>query len=117
MKNLRLPKRAIPGPSRPVRHRRRKPFAPGLEGLEERQLLATDAGLSAIVVGRTLSSTTLAGVQGGELTITYTVYNQQADEVTGVLLTTTLQPGVAVKGASVPPDRNGSELAWSLGTL
>ena len=38
-------------------------------------------------------------------------------EVSGVLLTTTLQPGVSFVTASQSPDRSGQELAWSLGTL
>ena len=33
-------------------------------------------------------------VQNNQVTITYTVYNEQADPETGVLLTTTLEPGV-----------------------
>src|SRR5262249_36540787 len=94
--------------------RRRLPLH--LEQLEERVLL--DSGLPQdIVVGRTLSSYTTAGIQNNQLSITYTVYNEQADPVTGVLLTDTLQPGVTFQSASQLPDRNGQDLAWSLGTI
>jgi transglutaminase-like putative cysteine protease len=87
-----------------------------VEPLEQRQLL--DSGLgSDITVGRTLSAYTTSGIQDHEITITYTVYNEQATEVSGVLLATTLEPGVTYKNASTLPDRNGQELAWSLGTL
>jgi transglutaminase-like putative cysteine protease len=34
-----------------------------------------------------------------------------------VLLTDTLQPGVTYQSASALPDRNGQQLAWSLGTI
>src|SRR5262245_7023668 len=87
-----------------------------VEPLEERILLASDLP-PAIVVGRTLSSYSIADVQNNELTITYTVYNEQANPISGVLLTDTLQTGVTFKSASALPDRNGQELAWSLGTL
>ncbi len=62
-------------------------------------------------------------VQNGQVTITYTVYNEQAGTETGVLLTTTLQPGVTLLNSSVTldgntatqlPDQNGQNLAWSL---
>ncbi len=89
---------------------------PCLEQLEER--LVMDAGLpSAIVVGRALSAYTLPDVQNGSLQIVYTVYNEQANEVTGVLLTDTLASGVTLNTASPSPDYNGQELAWSLGTI
>jgi hypothetical protein len=88
----------------------------GVESLEER--LAPAAGLPPdIVVGRTLSAYTFAGVQNNTLDVTYTVYNQTADDVTGVLLTTALQPGVTFATASALPDRSGPNLAWSLGTI
>ncbi len=90
-----------------------------------------DSGLpAAIVVGRTLSvpqpasSTTpplpsyfVGEVQNHQVTITYTVYNEQADPETGVLLTTTLEPGVTIASASQQPDQNSQNLAWSLGTI
>ena len=38
-------------------------------------------------------------VQNNQETITYTVYNEQADPETGVLLTTTLEPGVTLLAA------------------
>ncbi|HXG11018.1 MAG TPA: transglutaminase domain-containing protein, partial [Gemmataceae bacterium] len=68
-------------------------------------------------MGRTLSSYTTGGVRNNQQTITYTVYNQQADPISGVFLTDTLQPGVTFQSASQLPDRNGQELAWSLGTI
>jgi uncharacterized membrane protein/transglutaminase-like putative cysteine protease len=98
--------------------RPRKTIRPrlGVELLEER--LAPAAGLSPdIVVGRTLSAYTTSAVQNHTLEVTYTIYNEQADDVTGVLLATTIQPGVSFASASALPDRNGQDLAWSLGTL
>ncbi len=105
------------------------------EVLEDRTMM--DAGLPvAIVVGRTLTvpqlSTTqpsapsyfVGEVQNNQVAITYTVYNEQADPETGVLLTTTLAPGVTIDSASVAsgattlvPDQQGQNLAWSLGTI
>ncbi len=88
----------------------------GCELLEDRTML--NATLPAnIVVGRTLSTYSITGVQNHTLTVTYTVYNEQADSVTGVLLTDALQPGVTVQIASQLPDQNGQNLAWSLGTI
>jgi uncharacterized membrane protein len=72
---------------------------------------------SAIVVGRTLSSYTVPGIQNNQETITLTVYNAQADPITGVLLTDTLQPSVTFQSASQLPDQSGQNLAWSLGTI
>ena len=69
------------------------------------------------MVGRTLSAYTTADVVNNELSITFTVYNDQADPISGVLLTDTLQSGVTFKDATRLPDRNGQELAWSLGTI
>ena len=71
----------------------------------------------SLVVGRTLSSYFIGGVQNNQETITYTVYNEQADPETGVLLTDTLQPGVTFQSASQLPDQSGQNLAWSLGTI
>jgi transglutaminase-like putative cysteine protease len=85
-----------------------------------------DSSPPAIVVGRTLSSYFVGGVQNSQATITCTVYNQQADNETGVLLTTTLKSGVTFVRSSVTldgtttqqlPDQNGQDLAWSLGTI
>jgi uncharacterized membrane protein len=91
-------------------------YRPVLEALEDRVLL--DAGLpQAIVVGRTLSSYFVGGVQNNQETITFTVYNEQANPVTGVLLTDTLQPGVTFQNASRLPDQSGQNVAWSLGTI
>ena len=60
---------------------------------------------------------TVGDIKNSQETITYTVYNEQANPETGVLLTTGLQPGVTFAGASAQPDRNGQSLAWSLGTI
>src|SRR3954447_656115 len=92
-------------PRRPKAHsdllprRPRKPYRPSFEGLEERQMLADGlgAGPLPITVGRVLSSPTASGVVNNELTVTYTVYNEQGTELSGVLLTTTLQPGVTFR--------------------
>ncbi len=70
-----------------------------------------------IVVGRTLSAYFSGNVQNNQETITFTVYNQQADSITGVLLTDTLEPGVTLLSASQQPDQSGQNLAWSLGTI
>jgi len=70
-----------------------------------------------IVVGRTLSSYTTAGIANNQETITFTVYNEQANPLTGVLLTDTLEPGVTLASASQLPDQSGQNLAWSLGTI
>ena len=43
-------------------------------------------------------------VQNNQVTITYTVYNEQADTETGVLLSTTLEPGVTLVGSTVTLD-------------
>src|SRR5262249_28109339 len=56
-------------------------------------------------------------VEKGQVTITLTVYNEQADPETGVLVTDTLAPGVTLASASQPPDQSGQNLAWSLGTI
>jgi transglutaminase-like putative cysteine protease len=92
---------------------------PLFDVLEERVMLdgAPSALPLAIVVGRSLSAQFVGGVQNNQLTITYTVYNEQADPETGVLLTTTLEPGVSLTSASSPPDQSGQDLAWSLGTI
>lgn len=97
----------------------RKPARLSIEALEDRLMLdgAADSLPATIVVGRTLSSYTVGGIQNNQATITYTVYNEQADPESGVLLTTALAPGVVFAGASVQPDRNGQDLAWNLGTL
>ena len=77
-----------------------------------------DAGLPpALVVGRTLSAYTTAAIVNNQETITYTVYNEQADPLTGVLLTDTLAPGETFVNPSQLPDQSGQKLAWSLGTI
>ena len=107
--------RELPRRSRLSRHRARKPLALAIERLEDRTML--DSSPPSIVVGRTLSSYFVGGVQNNQETITYTVYNEQADPETGMLLTTTLEPGVTFSSASQQPDQSGRNLAWSLGTI
>jgi uncharacterized membrane protein len=107
------------------RKSRRRPAPPKFrrscfEPLEERQMLSisTPGTLPpAIVVGRTLSAYSALDVQNNQVTITYTVYNEQADDMSGVLLTDTLEPGVTIQSASQLPDQSGQNLAWSLGTI
>jgi len=93
---------------------------------------------AAIVVGRTLATPSTAAsstpspsyfvgeVQGNQVTIIYTAYNEQANAETGVLITTTLQPGVTFVSSTVTldgvtttqlPDRSGQSLAWSLAPI
>jgi hypothetical protein len=99
-------------------HKRLKPrwFRPSIEVLEDRIML--DANLPPdIVVGRTLSSYTTGSIQNNQETITYTVYNEQANPVTGVLLTDTLAAGEKIVSTSQQPDQSGQKLAWSLGTI
>src|SRR5262249_39498441 len=57
----------------------------------------TPAGVGQeIVVGRTLTEQTTSEVQNNRVTITYTVYNPNADSLSGVLLTDTLAAGVSL---------------------
>ena len=114
---------------------------PLFEWLEERMML--DAGgatllPAAIVLGRTLATPSTAAtsspspsyfvgeVENNQVTVTYTVYNEQANPETGVLLTTTLEPGVTIVGSAVtldgtttaqPPNQSGQNLAWSLAPI
>ena len=98
--------------------------------LEDRTMLSTSSQLPpAMVLGRMLATPStsqtatpspsyfVGEVQNGQVTITFTVYNQQADTVTGVLVTDTLAPGVTLASASQQPDESGQNLAWSLGTI
>ena len=118
----------------------RKPARPIFEILEDRTLLAVSpAGLpAAIVLGRTLATPSTAAtstpspsnfvgeVQNNQVTITYTAYNEQANAETGVLITSTLQPGVTFLNSTVTldsvtttqlPDQSGQNLAWSLAPI
>lgn len=96
------------------KRRRAKTFRMG-ELLEPRLMLS---GIPpAIVVGRTLSSYFAGDVQNHQETLNFTVYNELADPVTGVLLTDTLRPGVTFSSASILPDQSGQNLAWSLGSI
>ena len=122
-------------PQQPLPRRFRKLT---IEPLEDRMMLAAGGSSQlpvAIVLGRTLATPATAAtstpapsyfvgeVQNNQVTITYTVYNEQADTETGVLLTTTLEPGITLLGSSVTldgtttaqfPDQSGQNLAWSL---
>lgn len=97
-------------------NQRRRSFLTPLwfESLEDRRLLALD---DVISVGRFQSAYSALDVQNHELTITYTVFNQQDKEVGDAQLSTTLRPGVAFKNASQAPSQSGQSLSWSLGTL
>jgi transglutaminase-like putative cysteine protease len=77
----------------------------------------SDTPSTDIVVGRTLSTYFASDVQNGQETITFTVYSQASDSLTGVLLTDTLEPGVTLVSASQQPDQSGQNLAFSLGTI
>jgi len=111
---------------------------PAFDRLEDRTMLNTGGLPAAIVVGRTLATPSTADtftpspsyfvdeVENNQVTITITVYNEQADTETGVLLTDTLEQGVSVVGSSVtldgtttaqPPDQSGQNLAWSLAPI
>ena len=84
---------------------------------------------AAIVIGRTLATPSTADtatparsyfvgeVENNQVTVTFTVYNEQADPETGVLVTDTLAPGVTLASASQPPNQSGQNLAWSLDTI
>src|SRR4051794_23309976 len=109
-----MSRRIREGSSRRPPLRRGALVRPAFEPLEDRLML--DAAL-AVVVGRTLSSYTVGGIQGNQETITYTVYNEQADAETGVVLTTTLAPGVTLAGALPQAVVHGQDLSWSLGTI
>src|SRR4051794_34999188 len=102
---LRLPRRRLCSAQQTFGPRRaRKPLWLSIERLEDRLML--DSSPPAIVVGRTLSSYTVGGIQNNQETITYTVYNETADSETGVFLTTTLEPGVTFQSASRQPDQS-----------
>ena len=58
------------------------------EALEERRLLSV-APLPQITVGRQVSAWSVADLQQNQVKIDYTVYNDQSNDLTGVLLTTT----------------------------
>lgn len=96
--------------------RLRKAFLKGLqfESLEARNLLAVD---DVISVGRFQSVYSKLDVQNHEMSVTYTVFNQQETEVSGVSLKTTLAPGVAFKSATSAPQQTGQLLNWTLPNL
>lgn len=80
-------------------------------------LASTHDPKHSITVGRTLSAYTTKDLVNNSLIVTYTVYNETGGHARGTLLTTTLGSGVTFVSSSILPDRNGQELAWSMGTL
>src|SRR5690242_8425394 len=90
--------------------RRKKPLVKSvrrgrwLEALEARLMFSIGPPL---VVGRTLSSYFAGDVPNRQETLTFTVYNNQADPITGVSLRDVLQPGVTFLNASIVPDQSG----------
>ena len=89
---------------------------PSLEQLESRVLLAIDLP-AEILVGRTLSAYSANEVQNNQLKLTYSVYNQREIPIDDVRLANTLKPGVTFVAGSQPPNQNGQDLTWSLGTI
>ncbi|MFN7892866.1 MAG: transglutaminase domain-containing protein, partial [Pirellula sp.] len=89
---------------------------PSLEQLESRVLLAIDLP-AEILVGRTLSAYSVSDVQNNQLKLTYSVYNQREIPIDEVRLANTLKPGVTFVAGSQPPNQNGQDLTWSLGTI
>jgi hypothetical protein len=122
---------SIRRPARPRSDHKARGCRPLFEVLEQRTLLSGNASpLSPpIVLGRTLATPSSAGsadpapsyfageVENNQVIVTFTVYNEQADPETGVLVTDTLAPGVTLANASPLPTQNGQNLAWSLGTI
>ena len=117
---------------RAVRRRQKaRIHRPSMEILEDRTMLDSGGLPAAIVVGRVLDTPSTADTDtptpsyfagdvqknNNQVTITYTVYNEAADPESGVLLTTTLAPGVTMASASQTPDQSGQKLAWSMGTI
>jgi uncharacterized membrane protein len=100
---------------RPILSKRQTTFSTQSEQLEIRTMLS--ATLPGITVGRTLSAYTTSGLQNNQVQITYTVYNDQEQDVSGVLLTDTLKTGVRFETATSVADQSGKDLTWSLGTI
>ena len=129
--NGRFAPSSIRQPARPRLAHRARGCRPLFEVLEQRTLLSGSASaLSApIVLGRTLATPSSANsaaptpsyfagdVENNQVTVTFTVYNEQADPETGVFLADTLIPGATLANASPLPTQNGQNLAWSLGTI
>ncbi len=91
--------------------------APGYGLATQQETILPAPTTAAIVVGRTLSSDTTGDIQDGQVTIIYTIYNDEPGTVSGILLTDSLATGITLLNASQTPDQNGQNLAWSLGTL
>ena len=106
-----LPKSWLPRPKNTAL-KRKHGYRLAVESLEDRTLFN-----ASIVVGRTLSAYFVDSVQNNQETITYTVYNQQSNPLTGVLLTDTLASGITITNPSLQPTQSGQNLAWSLGTI
>ena len=106
----------------------RKPFRAYFEALEDRTML--DAGATQLP-RRHRGGPDAVGLFRGRRQEQpghdhLTVYNEQADPETGVLLTDTLEPGVTLLSSTVTldgttttqlPDQSGQNLAWSLGPI
>jgi large repetitive protein len=111
---------------------------PMFESLEDRTMLDTGGLPAAIVVGRTLATSSTAAtstpapsyfvgeVEDNQVTETITVYNEAADTETGILVTDTLSPGVTLVSSTVTldgttttqrPDQSGQNLAISLAPI
>ncbi len=83
-----------------------------LEALEARLMFSVAPPL---VVGRTQSSYFAGDVPNRQETLTFTVYNNQADPITSVSLRDVLQPGVTFLNASIVPDQSGAKSFLELG--
>ncbi len=70
-----------------------------------------------MIVGRTLSAYSLADVVNGQLSITYTVYNQREVDLAAVVLNTTLATGIDFQTSSSAANVNGQSVAWNLGMI
>jgi uncharacterized protein YegL len=90
-------------------------FGPSVaEGAEPTAFEPVPGAEPEIVVARRVAPVPMAD---GTIRITYTVANRTIDDLTGVLLTTTLEPAASYAGAQPAADRSGRELAWSLGSV
>ena len=128
--NGRFAKSGIRSGLRSRRRQKDREYRLLFEMLEDRTMLSGPSQLPpAIVIGRTLATPSTANaaipapsyyvgeVENNQVTITFSVYNQQLDPVTGVLVTDTLAAGISMASASQQPDQSGRDLAWNLGTI
>ncbi|MFM8570455.1 MAG: transglutaminase domain-containing protein, partial [Pirellula sp.] len=87
-----------------------------IEQLESRELMAIDFP-AEIIAGRSLSAYSSSDVQGGQLKLSYAVYNQRELPMEDVQVSVTLATGVGFVQASLPTISSGQNLAWDLGSL